>query len=142
MRKGNGSMAIKTADFEKTFVALQYLVKPFMLSHKMRLVADYDSGKRHIMTRYLEPKEGIELKSLPDDMQFCPTKVNCGVDWEYGTVKGSGGQNREFSEANLQSVFELLGLHGMCGTKGKIRVIVDYDPDEAEISVKHIIPVE
>ena len=135
-------MTIKTADFEKVFVSLQSLVKPLKLGHKMRIVADYDSEKKHIKTHYLELKDGTEFESLPDDMQFCPTKINAGVDWKYGTIKQSGGQNREFSEKNLQSVFGLLGLYGMCGTKGKIRVIVDYDQDKEEISVKHIIPVE
>lgn len=108
----------------------------------MRIVADYDSEKKHIKTHYLELKDGTEFESLPDDMQFCPTKVNCGIDWKHGTVTGSGGQNREFSEKNLQNVLELMGFYGMCGTKGKVRVIVDYDPDKEEISVKHINPVE
>ena len=135
-------MTIKTLDFERAVVSLQSLVKPITTGHKMRIVADYDSEKRHIMTNYLELKDGTEFESLPDDMQFCPTKVNAGIGWEYGTIKQSGGQNREFSEANLQSTFELLGLYGMCGTKGKVRVIIDYDPDKEEISVKHINPVE
>lgn len=135
-------MTIKKTDFEKVFLSIQFMTESLQLGHKMRIVADYDSENRHIKMNYLEVKDGTEFESLPDDMQFFPTKVNCGVDWKYGTIKKSGGPNREFVEANLQSVLELMGFYGMCGTKGKVRVIVDYDPDKEEISVKHINPVE
>lgn len=148
MKSGSGgaermcSMTIKKVNFEKVFLSLQFMAENLQLGHKMRIVADYDSEKPHIKMNYLEVKDSVQFESLPDDMKFSPTKVNCGVDWKHGMIKGSGGLNREFSEANLQNVLELMGFYGMCGTKGKVRVIVDYDPDKEEIFVKHIIPVE
>ena len=135
-------MTIKTQNFERAVVSLQSLVESVTIGHRMRIVADYDSGKRHILTNYLELKDTTKFENIPDDMQFFPTKINCGVDWKYGTVKKSGRHNRKFSEENLQSTFALLGLSGMCGTNGKVRVIVDYDPDKEEISIKRITLAE
>jgi len=131
---------IKTTDFEKAFISLQNLVKPLKLGHKMRVFIDYDSTARHIKMNYLDINKDTNPESLPDDMQFNYAKENGGISSEYGElVPGSGGQNREYYENHLKSVFEMLGIKELTG---KVRVIVDYDPDKEGTTIRHFIPDE
>ncbi len=132
--------SMKTIDFEKAFISLQRLVQPLKLGHKMRVVIDYDSTSRHIKMNYLDINKDANPDSLPNNVQFNYARENGGISRAYGElVPGSGGQNREYYESHMKDVFAMLGIKGLAG---KVRVIVDYNPDKAEISIKHFIPDE
>lgn len=127
--------SMNTIDFEKAFVSLQALVSPVKLGHKTRIVVDYDSSEKRIKMNYLEVNKNTDTESLPDDMQFNYARENGGVSREYGVLlPGCGGQNREYCESHMKGVFEMLGIKGLAG---KVRVIVDYDPDKEKVSIRH-----
>ena len=132
--------SMNTEAFEKAFISLQTLVQPLKLGHKMRVVVDYDSTARHIKMNYLDINKETDPESLPDNVQFDYKRENGGISKEYGElVPGSGGQNRGYYESHMKSVFEMLGIKGLAG---KVRVIVDYDPDKEEVSIRHFSPDE
>jgi len=131
---------MNTSDFEKALVSLKALVQPLKRGHKMRVVIDFDSTAKRIGMNYLDINKDTDQESLPDDMQFDYARENGGVSREYGElVPGSGGQGREYYESHMKGVFEMLGIKGLAG---KVRVIVDYDPDKPEVSIRHFRPDE
>ncbi len=132
--------AMNTIDFERAFISLQALTKPIRLGHKMRIVIDYDSSVRYIKMNYLDINKETETESLPDNMQFDYKRENGGISREYEElVTGSGWLKREYCESHMKSVFEMLGIKGLAG---KVRVIVDYDPDKEKVSIGHFNPDE
>lgn len=132
--------AMNTIDFEKAFVSLQALVSPVKLGHKTRIVVDYDSSEKRIKMNYLEVNKDTDTESLPDDMQFNYARENGGVSRGYGVLlPGCSRQNREYCERHMKSVFEMMGIKGLVG---KVRVIVDYDPDKKKVSIRHFKPDE
>ncbi len=131
---------VQTIDFEKAFISLQALVNPLKLGHKTRIFIDYDSSEKLIRMNYLEVNKDTDTESLPDNMQFNYARENGGVSREYGVLlPGCCGQDREYCERHMKSVFEMLGIKGLAG---KVRVIVDYDPDKEKVSIKHFNPDE
>ena len=132
--------SMNTEDFEKAFISLQTLVHPLKLGHKMRVVVDYDSTARHIRMNYLDINKDANPESLPDDVQFDYTRENGGISRAYGElVTGNGGQNREYYESHMKDIFAMLGIKEL---SGKVRVILDYDPEKAEISIRRFVPDE
>ncbi len=57
MEKEVKEINIRTADFEKGFIAMQQLAVPFEINGKMRVVIDYDPQKASTTARYFRVEE-------------------------------------------------------------------------------------